>query len=93
MMQVDSFLPLSIDEAFLDLTGIANCMDLEEFGRVCTKKNYAVYRDASSCRIGPTKTLAKVASYGAKRYPTTQGVLDVTALHKRTKTHEANAGK
>ena len=35
--------------------------------------------------IGPTKTLAKVASYGAKRYPATQGVLDITALHKRTK--------
>ena len=37
----------SIDEAFLDLTGIANCMDLEEFGRAC-QKNHAVYRDASS---------------------------------------------
>ena len=35
--------------------------------------------------IGPTKTLAKVASYGAKRYPATRGVLDVTESCKRTK--------
>ena len=35
--------------------------------------------------IGPTKTLAKVASYGAKRYSATQGVLDVTETHRRKK--------
>ena len=75
----------SIDEAFLDLTGIANCMDLEEFGRVCQKKIMQCTGMPVRVGIGPTKTLAKVASYGAKHYPTTQGVLDVTALHKRTK--------
>ena len=75
----------SIDEAFLDLTGIANCIDLEEFGRVCQKKIMQCTGMPVRVGIGPTKTLAKVASYGAKRYPTTQGVLDVTALHKRTK--------
>ena len=75
----------SIDEAFLDLTGIANCMDLEEFGRVCQKKIMQYTGMPVRVGIGPTKTLAKVASYGAKRYPTTQGVLDVTALYKRTK--------
>ena len=75
----------SIDEAFLDLTGIANCMDLEEFGRACQKKIMQYTGMPVRVGIGPTKTLAKVASYGAKRYPATQGVLDITALHKRIK--------
>ena len=28
--------------------------------------------------IGPTKTLAKIASYGAKKYPATNGVVDLS---------------
>ena len=71
----------SIDEAFLDLTGIANCMDLEEFGRACQKQIMQYTGMPVRVGIGPTKTLAKVASYGAKRYSATQGVLDVTETH------------
>ena len=75
----------SIDEAFLDLTGIANCMDLEEFGRACQKQIMQYTGMPVRVGIGPTKTLAKVASYGAKRYSATQGVLDVTETHRRKK--------
>ena len=65
-------------------------MDLEEFGRA-QKKIMQYTGIPVRAGMGPTKTLAKVASYGAKRYPATQGY-DITALHKRTKT-EANASK
>ena len=75
----------SIDEAFLDLTGISHCMNLEEFGRTCQKQ--IMQYTGMPVRVGicPTKTLAKAASYGAKRYPTTQGVLDITDLYRREK--------
>ena len=75
----------SIDEAFLDLTGISNCMNLEEFGRTCQKQIMQYTGMPVRVGIGPTKTLAKAASYGAKRYPTTQGVLDITDLYRREK--------
>ena len=35
--------------------------------------------------IGPTKTLAKVANYGAKHYPATKGVVDLTGEDRRKK--------
>ena len=75
----------SIDEAFLDLTGISHCMNLEEFGRTCQKQIMQYTGMPVRVGIGPTKTLAKAASYGAKRYPTTQGVLDITDLYRRKK--------
>jgi DNA polymerase V len=75
----------SIDEAFLDLTGISNCVNLEEFGRTCQKQIMQYTGMPVRVGIGPTKTLAKAASYGAKRYPTTQGVLDITDLYRREK--------
>ena len=75
----------SIDEAFLDLTGISHCMNLEEFGRTCQKHIMQYTGMPVRVGIGPTKTLAKAASYGAKRYPTTQGVLDITDLYRREK--------
>jgi DNA polymerase V len=75
----------SIDEAFLDLTGISHCMNLEEFGRTCQKQIMQYTGMPVRVGIGPTKTLAKAASYGAKRYPTTQGVLDITDLYRREK--------
>ena len=75
----------SIDEAFLDLTGISHCMNLEEFGRTCQKQIMQYTGMPVRVGIGPTKTLAKAASYGAKRYLTTQGVLDITDLYRREK--------
>ena len=72
----------SIDEAFLDITGLR---DYEEFGYQC-KETIDRWVGIPVCvGIGPTKTLAKVANYGAKHYPATKGVVDLTGEDRRKK--------
>jgi DNA polymerase V len=69
----------SIDEAFLDLTGIDRVMTLEDFGRQMQR---AVLQNVGlpvCVGIAPTRTLAKLANYAAKKFPTTGGVVDLTA--------------
>ena len=68
----------SIDEAFLDLSGVNNCMDLYDFGIDCQRKILKWIGVPVRVGIGPTKTLAKIASYGAKKYPATNGVVDLS---------------
>ena len=68
----------SIDEAFLDLAGVNNCMDLYDFGIDCQQKILRWIGVPVRVGIGPTKTLAKIASYGAKKYPATNGVVDLS---------------
>ncbi|GIS74319.1 MAG: hypothetical protein CM1200mP12_00380 [Gammaproteobacteria bacterium] len=58
----------SIDEAFLDLNGVSSCTELEQFGRECQEKVKCWTGMPVRVGIGPTKTLAKAASYGAKKY-------------------------
>lgn len=68
----------SIDEAFLDLTGIDRVVALVAFG--LTVRN-TIHRHVglSVCvGIAPTRTLAKLANYAAKKYPATDGVVDLT---------------
>ena len=68
----------SIDEAFLDLSGVDHCKGLTAFG---SDIKHRVYRDTGinvCVGIAPTKTLAKLANYAAKKYPKTHGVLDLT---------------
>lgn len=72
----------SIDEAFLDLTGIR---DLEQFGHQCRTTINRWVGVPVCVGIGPTKTLAKVANYGAKHYPATEGVVDLSDIKKRKK--------
>jgi DNA polymerase V len=55
----------SIDEAFLDLKGIDSCMQLDQFGSQCRDTIQQWVGMPVSVGIGPTKTLAKVAQYGA----------------------------
>ena len=70
----------SIDEAFLDLTGLRN---YAEFGYQC-KETIDQWVGVPVCvGIGPTKTLAKAANYGAKHYPATNGVVDLTDKNRR----------
>lgn len=68
----------SIDEAFLDLTGVANAIDLTEFGlqmRATIQQHIGI----SVCvGIAPSKTLAKLANHTAKQYSATRGVVDLT---------------
>ena len=63
--------PYSIDEAFLDLTGVQADFDAyaKEISRTC-KRLTAI---PVSVGIAPTKTLAKIASKLCKQYPKLQG--------------------
>lgn len=68
----------SIDEAFLDLTGIDRVVSFQAFGRrlketVCQNVGLPV-----CVGMAPTRTLAKLANYAAKKYPATGGVVDLT---------------
>ncbi len=68
----------SIDEAFLDLTGVSNCKNLEQFGREVQQKVYQWTGLAIGVGIGPTKTLAKLANHAAKLWTKADGVLDLS---------------
>lgn len=65
----------SIDEAFLYLGDYPNAMqDLNEYARMVKDTVYQHTGIPVSVGIAPTKTLAKLANYGAKKYPATKGV-------------------
>ncbi|CAI2429843.1 translesion error-prone DNA polymerase V subunit UmuC [Serratia liquefaciens] len=75
----------SIDESFLDLTGVRNCIDLDKFGRQVRAK---VLRDTGltvGVGIAQTKTLAKLANYAAKKWDKTGGVVDLSNLERQRK--------
>ena len=68
----------SIDEAFLDLTGTESAISLVEFGQQ-VRERIGHWIGITVCvGIAPTKTLAKLANHAAKKYPATQGVVDLT---------------
>lgn len=68
----------SIDEAFLDLTGIESAISLVEFGQQ-VRERIGHWIGITVCvGIAPTKTLAKLANHAAKKYPATKGVVDLT---------------
>lgn len=67
----------SIDESFLDLTGFSNIRALagEIRQRVLQETGIPV-----CVGIGPTKTLAKLSNYVAKRHPRSKGVFSINEL-------------
>ena len=66
----------SIDEAFLNLTGIAG--DLAAYGRTIRNTVKRWVGIPVSIGIGPSKTLAKVAAKAARKTPECFGVFDIT---------------
>ncbi len=71
----------SIDESFLDLTGIRD--DLTKYGQQIRKE---VLRDTGipTCvGMGPTKTLAKLANHMAKKKTDWDGVCDLGSLSRQ----------
>lgn len=75
----------SIDESFLDLAGVRNCIDLDKFGRQVRAK---VLRDTGltvGVGIAQTKTLAKLANFAAKKWDKTGGVVDLSNLERQRK--------
>lgn len=75
----------SIDEAFLDLSPWHDSTELEQIGRKIVslvRRNVGV---PTSLGIAPTKTLAKIASHFAKKYPGYRGVCMIDNDEKRIK--------
>ena len=75
----------SIDEAFVNLTGLNRPGELEAFGRHVRTTLLQCTGLTVGVGIGPTKTLAKLANYAAKRWPQTGGVVDLSLLARQRK--------
>ncbi len=75
----------SIDECFLDVTGINSLIPLETFGQQMRER----IRRETGLIIGvgfaPTKTLAKLANHAAKKWTQTNGVVDLSDRHRQRK--------
>ena len=68
----------SIDEAFLDLTGTQAMLSNNIFGQQ-VRQIIGDWTGITVCvGIAPTKTLSKLANHAAKKYPATQGVVDLS---------------
>lgn len=75
----------SIDEAFVNVSGVSHCLSLEAFGhqmRTQVLKNTGL---TVGVGIAPTKTLAKLANYAAKRWASTGGVVDLSGRERQRK--------
>lgn len=75
----------SIDEAFVNVAGVSHCLSLEAFGhqmRTEVLKNTGLNVGVG---IAPTKTLAKLANYAAKRWASTGGVVDLSGRERQRK--------
>ncbi|MDR4898608.1 Y-family DNA polymerase [Yersinia kristensenii] len=68
----------SIDEAFLNVSGVKNCMSLDQFGRDVRQRVLRWTGLTVGVGIAQTKTLAKLANHAAKQWSKTGGVLDLS---------------
>ncbi|MBP3353777.1 MAG: Y-family DNA polymerase [Bacteroidales bacterium] len=75
----------SIDEAFLDFTGIAEGDELKQYAENMVRHIKKGTGIPISLGIAPTKTLAKVASKFAKKYKAYNGVCMIDTEEKRQK--------
>lgn len=83
MATLEEFTPsleqYSIDEAFLDLTGVYPCQqDPIAYGHRVKKTVFRATGIPVCVGMGPTKTLAKLANFAAKKWPQTGGVLNLS---------------
>lgn len=65
----------SIDEAWMDVTGISASMSYEHFGRQVRETVRQVTALTVGVGIARTKTLAKLCNHAAKQWPATGGVV------------------
>jgi DNA polymerase V len=73
----------SIDESFVDLTGIPKLREVS----YAMRQRVTMWTGIPVCvGIGPTKTLAKLANYVAKKHPRSRGVFNYNALTGDQKT-------
>jgi DNA polymerase V len=88
MQCMESFTPqleiYSIDESFLDLTGVCQHNPVA-YGQQIKKTIHQSTGIPVCVGMGPTKTLAKLANYAAKKWKKTNGVLDLSDQVRREK--------
>ena len=88
MSTLESFAPTmevySIDEAFLDLTGVCH-RNPTAYGHRIRKAVVRATGIPVCVGLAPTKTLAKLANFVAKKWPHTEGVLDLSDPVRREK--------
>ncbi|MGZ5055096.1 MAG: Y-family DNA polymerase [Methylobacter sp.] len=88
MSTLEEFAPslevYSIDEAFLDLTGVCQ-KDSIIYGHRIRKAVVRATGIPVCVGMGPTKTLAKLANFAAKKWKQTGGVLDLSDPIRREK--------
>lgn len=77
--------PYSIDEAFLDFTGVCTEDRFRDYGRRIVETVERGTGIPITIGIAPTKTLAKVAGYFGKKYPGYGGVCLIDSEAKRIK--------
>jgi DNA polymerase V len=90
MATLEEFAPslevYSIDEAFLELTGVYPChQDPIAYGQRIRKAVFRATGIPVCVGMGPTKTLAKLANFAAKKWKQTGGVLDLSDPVRREK--------
>lgn len=67
----------SIDESFLELTGLPNIAELMQIMREQVKRDTGI---PVCVGVGSSKTLAKLANFVAKRHPKSRGVFNFNTL-------------
>jgi DNA polymerase V len=75
----------SIDESFLDVTGIDNLIPLEAFGQQMRERIRKETGLIIGVGFGPTKTLAKLANHASKKWTQTNGVVDLSDRSRQRK--------
>ena len=75
----------SIDEAFVNVSGVSHCLSLETFGHQMRTQVFKNTGLIVGVGIAPTKTLAKLANYAAKRWASTGGVVDLSGRERQRK--------
>jgi DNA polymerase V len=75
----------SIDEAFVNVSGVSHCLSLETFGHQMRTQVFKNTGLTVGVGIAPTKTLAKLANYAAKRWASTGGVVDLSGSERQRK--------
>ncbi|MBV0842530.1 translesion error-prone DNA polymerase V subunit UmuC [Serratia liquefaciens] len=73
----------SIDEAFVNLSGVINCMPLSDFSHEMKNKVFKNTGLTVGIGIAQTKTLAKLANHAAKKWRGTGGVVDLSNIDRQ----------
>ncbi|MFE0587963.1 Y-family DNA polymerase [Pantoea vagans] len=75
----------SIDESFLDVSGIGRLIPLETFGQQMRERIRRETGLIIGVDFGATKTLAKLANHAAKKWTQTKGVVDLSSRTRQRK--------